>query len=297
MPEQFEMFRYLQHLRRRWRLIALACGVAVALALVAALIIPNAYTATARILIEAPAGSDPRATIAVSPVYLESLKTYEVVASGDRMFLDAVEYFKLPHLKPIDQLKRSVLQVRILHNTKLLEISVTLRDPKKAQEVALYIADQTVRLTHDLSLQGDRDLIADSQKVLNEARVHMEQTGRAWAQLAEQPVNQTTPRAAEVDAAQAEREAARAAFEEAEKRFQEVRSYVGYRADRLSVVDPGVVPERPSRPNIPLMVVAALVLALAGSLLYVTFEFNYGLGSAAAPRAVAPLARVKGLND
>ena len=39
------------------------------------------------------------------------------------------------------------------------------------------------------------------------------------------------------------------------------------------------------------------LVALAASLLYVTFEFNYRLEKSAAPRAVAPLARVKNLND
>ena len=46
------MVRYLDHLRRRWPGIAVAVGVAIALALVAAWITPAQYTATARILIE-----------------------------------------------------------------------------------------------------------------------------------------------------------------------------------------------------------------------------------------------------
>lgn len=294
---EFEMIRYLDHLRRRWRLVALACGAAVALALLAGLLIPNRYTATARILIEAPAGSDLHTAVALSPIYLESLKTYELVAASDRLFLDAIEHFKLPRKMPIDDLKRSVLKVTIPHNTKLLEISATLRDPRLAQALALYIADQTVNLTRDVSRQGDRDLIADSQKQLDEARARMEESERAWAKVAEQPVNQAAERAGTVDAAQAEREAARAAFEDAERRAQEVRSYAGYRTERLTVVDPGVVPERPSWPNIPLMLVIALAVALAGSLAYAAFELNYRLGRAAAPRAVASMARVKSLND
>jgi uncharacterized protein involved in exopolysaccharide biosynthesis len=110
-------------------------------------------------------------------------------------------------------------------------------------------------------------------------------------------VSDTARRSAEVDAAQAGREAARQAFEDAQKRVQEVRSMSGARGERLKIVDPGVVPERPSWPNIPLMLLAALLAALAGSLLYLTFEFNYRLERSAAPRAVAPLARVKTRND
>ena len=297
MPESFEMFRYLDHLRRQWRVIGVACSVAVGLALIACLIMPNRYTATARIMIDPPAGSDPRASVAVNPVYLESLKTYELMASGDRLFLDAIEHFKLPRSKPIDQLKRSVLTVRMLHNTRILEISATLSDPKQAQALALYIADEAVRLSRDVSLAGDRNLVTDAQKQWDDAHTRLEKAESAWAQVAERPVDQAAARAAQVSTVQAEREGAREAFTAAEKRLTEVRGFAGYRGERLSIIDPGVVPERPSWPNIPLIVLAALVVALAGSLLYVTFEFNYRLERSAPPRAVAPLARVKGLND
>ena len=40
---------------------------------VISLLMPREYTATARVVIEPPAGTDSRAAITVSPVYLESL--------------------------------------------------------------------------------------------------------------------------------------------------------------------------------------------------------------------------------
>jgi capsular polysaccharide biosynthesis protein len=297
MPESFEMFRYLDHLRSRWRVVAVACGVAAGLALTAALLTPTRYTATANVMIEPPAGSDLRAAMAVSPIYLESLKTYELVASGDRLFLDALDHFKLPHAKSVDKMKRSVLKVTIPRNTKVLQISATLPDAAQSQALALYIAEQTVKLTRNVSIETEHDLIEDAQKQWDEARARMEQAENAWARIAEQPVSETARRSAQVDSAQAGREAARQAFEAAEKRVQEVRAMSGARGERLKIVDPGVVPERPSWPNIPLMVLAALLVALAGSLLYLTFEFNYRLERSAAPRAVAPLARVKTRND
>jgi len=297
MPQTFEMFRYIDHLRRRWLVMAVACGAAVALALFACLFMTNQYTATARIMIDPPAGSDPRAAIAVSPIYLESLKTYELLASGDRLFLDAMDHFKLPRSKPIDRLKPSILKVQIPRSTRVLEISATLGDPQQAHSLALYIAEQTVRLTREVSIAGDSDLIADAQKQRDDARARMERAETAWARLAERPVDQDPQRAAQVDTVQAERGAARLAFEEAEKRLAQDRSYSGYRGERLKVVDPGVIPEQPSWPNTPLIVLSALLVALAASLLYVTFEFNYRLERSGPSRTVAPLARVKGLND
>jgi uncharacterized protein involved in exopolysaccharide biosynthesis len=296
MPESFELFRYLDHLRRRWPVIAVACGVAGGLALIGAFITPPRYTATARVMIEPPAGTDPRTSMAVSPIYLESLKSYELLASGDKLFADAIKHFKMARSMPIDQMKRSVLKVTMARNTRVLEIFVTLQDPALAQALALYIAEQSVKLTRDISLDTEQALDKDAEQQWTEARARMQQAENAWARLARGPASQSPDHAAEVDVAQAQRSAARLAFESAEKRLEDVRSLAGSRGERLTVIDRGVVPERPSWPKIPLMVLAALVIALAGSLLYLTFEFNYRLEKST-HRPVAPLARVKARND
>jgi uncharacterized protein involved in exopolysaccharide biosynthesis len=296
MPESFELFRYVDHLRRRWPVIAVACGVAGGLALIGGLITLPRYTATARLMIEPPAGTDPRTAMAVSPIYLESLKTYELLASGDKLFADAIKHFKMVRPMPVDQMKRSVLKVTMARNTRVLEIFVTLHDPALAQALALYIAEQTVKLARDISLETEHALDKDAEQQLTEARARMQQAENAWARLASGTASQSPEHAAEVDVAQAQRSAARLAFESAEKRLEDVRSLSGSRGERLTVIDPGVVPERPSWPKIPLMVLAALVIALVGSLLYLTVEFNYRL-ERSAPRPVAPLARVKARND
>jgi len=297
MPETLEMLRYIEHLRRRWRVIAVACAVAVGFALLVALLTPPRYTATTRIFIEPPAGTDSRIAVALSPIYLESLKSYELLASGDRLFLDAVEHFKLPRSKSVAALKSSVLKVSIPRNTRILEISATLHDPVQAQALALYIAEQTVNMARDVSRDTERELIADTQTQLEEARARIDRAERSWARVSEQPVSNSEDRTAQVGAAQAERQAAREAFEAAEKRLEDTRATSGERGERLRVVDPGVVPERPSWPNIPLILLAACLVALVASFLYLTLELNYSLEKSAAPRSLAPLARVKTGND
>jgi uncharacterized protein involved in exopolysaccharide biosynthesis len=288
MPESFEIFRYLDHLRRRWPVIAAAVGVAAALALAAGLMTPVQYTATARILIESPAAGDLRASMAVSPVYLESLKSYAILASGDRLFADAIEHLHLQRSRSIEQLKSSILKVTIPRSTRVLEIAATLPDPRQAQALAHYIAERTVALARDLALEADRDALADAQKQRDEARAQLEQSEAAPANSAAGFAN---------SARAIKGESLQLAIEAAQMHLQEVRSTAGYRAERLKIFDPGVVPERPSWPNIPLIVMAAVLVALVASLLYVTFEFTYQLEKSAAPRAVAPLARVKNLND
>jgi capsular polysaccharide biosynthesis protein len=287
MPENFEMFRFLDHLRGRWRVIAVACGTAAAIALIAAFLTPNRYTSTAHVLIEPPAGSDPRGAMAVSPIYLESLKSYELVASGDRLFLDAIDHFKLPIGGSVERLKRAVLKVTIPRNTKVLEISATLHDPAQAQALALYIAEQTVKLARDVSADTERDLLADAQKELDEAQLHL--NGLESGSTAAAP--------AESASRTVQRDAARAAVYAAVEHLVQVRSTAGGRGERLKIIDSGVVPQQPSWPNIPLMLLVAVLVALVGSLLYLTLEFNYRLERPAAPRTVAPLARVKTRND
>src|SRR6185436_5565549 len=117
----------LDRVRARWRVIAVACAVAVSLALAVSLILTKQYTAISRIVIDPPAGSDPRASMAVSPIYLESLRSYELFASSDDLFLKAVDRFGLRRdSAPIDKLKKSVLKADMLRNTKILEIHATL---------------------------------------------------------------------------------------------------------------------------------------------------------------------------
>jgi capsular polysaccharide biosynthesis protein len=286
MPESFEMFRYLDHLRRRWPVIAVAVGVAGALALVAGLLTPAQYTATARILIESPAAGDLRASMAVSPVYLESLKSYAMLASGDRLFAAAIEHLHLQRSRSIEQMKNSVLKVTIPRSTKVLEVAATLPDPRQAQALAHYIAERTVALARDLALEADRDALADAQKQQDEARTQLGQAAAA-------PVNSAAANSTRFR----KTESLQLAIEAAQMHLQEIRSTAGYRAERLKIFDPGVVPERPSSPNIPLILLVAVLMALTASLVYVTLEFNYRLEKSAAPRAVAPLARVKNLND
>jgi uncharacterized protein involved in exopolysaccharide biosynthesis len=81
-------------------------------------------------------------------------------------------------------------------------------------------------------------------------------------------------RTARHDELDSQRESALAAYETVLKRTEEIKSGVGYRGERLKILDKGIVPERPSAPNIPLHVLSALLLALSLSIGYLTFDFS-----------------------
>ncbi|MBI3698304.1 MAG: hypothetical protein HY238_26140 [Acidobacteria bacterium] len=330
MPDPFDAWQYLAHLRARWRLVAAVVAGALATSLVVSLALPKKYTARALLVIEPPAGSDPRAATAVSPIYLESLKTYEHFASSDRLFAQAVEKFQLRGNatdRPIESLKRSVLKVEIPRNTKILEVAVTLEDPRKAHAVARFLAEETVKLNRKTNRAGDDELIEEARRPAEEAarrvaeieaargrferkaptrealKAELEQlrsmrdevsrlqlsaelsgpAGRVEKLRKEAAdlnhriaAGQQTlaDRTAESDRLDAQYETAWTLREQLQKRLNDLQASAGYRAERLNLLDPGVVPERPSFPNLPLNVVAAAALGLVVSLFYLTVEFS-----------------------
>ena len=354
MSESFDVFRYTSYLGSRWRWIATSCVVAVALALAVSLAMERQYTAITQVVIEPPAGSDLRAAMTVSPIYLESLKTYEHFAAGDQLFQKAASEFQLrAHFgaRPIETIKNRVLRVGIVRNTRILEIAVTLPDAAKALAMARYLAQATVDINRTMVVEGDQDLVEGIARQERDARVNLTTVDTAWARLlAEEPVatlqaatnksgelrstvqqqmqateleiadsgerQKHLTAAQQVDARQeagdasarleemrkqlqnidrqdAEREKllalrmahrdkmeadhkdAQAALTSLDTRLREARGEAGYRGDRLKIIDPGVVPERPSSPNLPLNVAAALLLGLALPVLYLTLALSY----------------------
>lgn len=320
----------LDRLRVRWRVMAVACSVSVTLAICVSLALTKEYTAVSRIVIEPPAGSDARASMGVSPIYFESLRSYEIFAASDNLFLQAVDRFGLRRdSAPIDKLKKSVLKAELPRNTRILEIRATLPDPKTAHAFALYIAEETVKLNQELIRQGDQELTAEAEKHLADARLRVQNIEKSWGEAIRQgPVAQLT---AEIEADEAlrsmlqrdaaqsevlfesddprteryrrqfeslratiaakrkllaerlarmeelsfERSASQTGLKTAESRLQERRSALGFRGERLRIIDPGIVPERPSFPNIALNAGMALFAAAVLSALYLALELSY----------------------
>jgi uncharacterized protein involved in exopolysaccharide biosynthesis len=332
MPEQFDAYQYLSHVRSRWRLPAVMTGAAILVALIVSLLMTKQYTARVTLVIEPPAGADARAATAVSPVWMESLRTYEHFASSDQLFGQAAEKFGLRQASglPIESLKRKVLEVSIPRNTKVLEIAATLPDPQRAHQLALFLAERAVQLNRETNRGGDADLIADTKQRLAAAetklaaaqsaqsraerggrspealRSELEQLGtlqeeaqrlalsaglsagesaktraaqlRARADEIERQIESRqrllAARTNEVAGTSAEYESAWTAREEVAKHLRDLEAASGFRSERLNLLDPGVVPEKPTSPNLPLNLIAAAGLALIASFLFVTLEFS-----------------------
>jgi capsular polysaccharide biosynthesis protein len=352
MQANFDLFDFVEFLRQRWRVPAIACLVALAMSLGVSLILPKRYTASASIVIEPPGGVDSRTATAVSPVYLESLKTYERFAGSDSLFALAAERFHLDRSRGIESLKQRVLKVTKLRDTKILVIDVTLSDPQLAHGVAEYLAQQTAEISRSESLAADADLIQESQRQAADSRLALERAQKAWEgnarlesadslqadldgmhelqldvqrQLSEAQIDAAEYRervrgdtsgsggseasrdlsvaiarvaALEIQSAnlaraiaakstvmsarKAEREKSerdldlmQTQFEAAAARLRDVRASAGSRGERLRVIDPGIVPQRPTSPNLPLNILAAVFLALVISVAGLSAQFAY----------------------
>jgi uncharacterized protein involved in exopolysaccharide biosynthesis len=347
---------FARYLYQRRKFIVLTSTVAVALAGIASFLTPFKYTATASILIEPPAGNDPRGAMAVSTVYLESLKTYERFAASDSLFRQALAQLDLRSEYsgvPIESLKRRMLKVEKPKDEKILEISATLPDKRKAQQLAEYIADQTIAMNrsfenHSIAAisRDATDLVQAAQATLQQTRLKKEKFLReqpvapveeelaimadlkvraernladaqvelaaTLARIKSQPADQGSGsvtkddvaavqaqvrvleeqsrtlgrRVAETSAAlenrkqnrevlEKEMQAAQAQYEAAVNRRTELLSSESFRGERLEVIDPGVIPERPSSPNIALNLALALLASMSCSILYLAFRFAY----------------------
>jgi len=348
MAESTDAFRYIGYIRLRWRAIAASCAVAVFLALVGTLLMPRQYTATARIVIDPPAGADIRAAMTLSPIYLESLKTYERFATAGGLFQKAAERFGLRQLlgsRPIESLQKSVLRVEIVRNTRILEIAATLPDPQRAQALARFLAESTVEMNRTIVTEGAQDVVEAVAQEERRAQERLRETDAAWSRvLTTEPLDALesdlataaglrsdiqqriasaeleiaesadharranasmapstsharlqelrrqlheldrqeaeqqkllAQRLADRDKLESERKAAEAALAAMEQRLGEARGESGYRGERLRIIDPAIVPERPSSPNLPLNLGAALLLGLLLPVVYFTLEMSY----------------------
>ena len=344
MDGGFDIILFTAFVRTRWLTVLICCAVATVLAGGASLILPNRYTATASILIGPPAGLDPRAATSVSPVYLESLKTFEQIASSDSLFLRSLEHLGIRQQyagRTIESLKRSVLKVTKPVNTRVIEISTTLEDPVKAQALAQFIAEQTVVLSRSLDTRFSGDVAKEAEAIFKSAEARLKTALRASEDAAKTPgteglaaelesarelkfsvdsdlakarttvadvgsqessqsAGSARARLADIEAqdrnlaeaisttasrlellkqrhdvVDAELLAARSDFESAQAKLSDIRAAASFRGERLDVFDPGIVPQRPSSPNVPLNILAALLISGIVSVLYLAFRFGY----------------------
>jgi len=172
MADFFDPIEYLEYLRRNWKFAVIAIGTAVGLTAGASFLLPKQYTATATLVIEPPSGADPRGATAVSAIYLESLKAYEQFAASDSLFERARQKFHLeerPGSVATEALRRRVLRVTKLPDTKVLQIRATLPDRQQAQTLVQFLAEETVALNRSVENQSEAEALTQIRKQVDQA--------------------------------------------------------------------------------------------------------------------------------
>jgi uncharacterized protein involved in exopolysaccharide biosynthesis len=106
---------------------------------------------------------------------------------------------------------------------------------------------------------------------LDELQREVESLDRQMAEK-EKLLAQRSARRDQLDAQQKSDQAALAAVE---TRLRDTRNDLGYRGERLTIIDTGVVPERPSSPNTPLNIALATLLGLLFPLVYLALVLNF----------------------
>jgi uncharacterized protein involved in exopolysaccharide biosynthesis len=365
MRDGFDALEFAGYVHTRWRRILICCATALLLSGVGSLLLPKRYTATASLLIEPPAGQDPRGATAVSPVYLESLRTFEHVASSDTLFLQALDRLHIRERysgTSIESLKRGVLEVSKPVNTRIIRIGATLPD---AKELARYVAEQTVALTRSLDDQSAAETIRETQLAFDRAGIRFRNAekaldefvtkqedgalttevdsagelkyqvdrdlGNARAELADyssreafgaadpsgwnaRQISSARARIADLEAQDrnlertigtkgalldrltqrresldSELRSARSDFETSRTKLGDLKASAAFRGERLELLDPGIVPERPSAPNVPLNMLVALLLSMTASVAWLAIRFGYERMSSARSERVYSL--------
>lgn len=340
MADSFNLFEYLRYLNNQRRWLVAAVGVAAAVALVISLMLAPRYTATTRLIIEPPAGTEARVPQVVTPQYLESLRTFESLATSDSLFERAMERFGLRKESPgraVESWKKSTLRSGLIRNTRVLEIAITLPDARKAHGMALFLAEQTIAASRDLHRSADDEMVADAQDSLVQAQKSFDEAearlasilrlanqealndeiesllklrNRVERKLVDASVNEAggagrrsaDSAAARVKVLRSEldavkksladtnarlaawkeqnrpvvekHKAALARLESARKRVEDTRAIAGLRGERLRLIDAGIVPERPSSPNVALNVIGAAMFALVAALAYLSLRYG-----------------------
>ncbi len=171
----------------RWRFVVAAVAAAALLTFTVSEFLPRKYTATATVIIDPPGSNDPRAALVVNPTYLDSLRTFERYFTSDTLFQQAAQRFHLDGGKAgISALRNSVLKVSVEHETRVLEVSATLSNPRDALALVQYITQESIHASRDEAQAGDRDTVANVTEEYESARVRFEKARAEWELAAQQ---------------------------------------------------------------------------------------------------------------
>ena len=252
--------------RKRW---GIAAGTATAMLVAAALflIAPKQYEATARLAIadfhlqESVTGDSGRETFAA---LVSSRATYAALVSSQTIAQRIVEEQGLEQsldMTPTDLLEE--LNVELLPNTALVELSIELRDPQLAVDVVTAFAEGAEEISRRVN-EADRErvkgMLADQ---LAAADAELDRLEAEIAEL-QTPPDGNSPLLKRLES---EFDTALAIRSDIARRLKSSEITVASQIAELILVDPPVFPEEPSGPGFLAVLGGAMFLGLILSVL------------------------------
>ena len=165
----------------RWRFVLTVMASAAVIACAVSEILPRRYTSTATVVIAPPATSDMRTFAAVNPAYLDSLRTFENFFTSDMLFLEAARRFHIDvRNRDIDTVRGNILRVKQEHETRILEVSVTLPDAAAASKMLHFITDQSIAASGEQAVAADLESMNALNAELDRARQDLARARTEW---------------------------------------------------------------------------------------------------------------------
>ncbi len=216
------------------------------------------------------------------------------IADRDKAQTVRIEELRAEARRRVQQAEAASIELAKGGSTEglLEEVQALIDSRSMLQEEIFYAQDLRAELAREGSRQSvgpetsearrdaPGEALAAAQERLARLRSQMSELDREIATKRRTLTSMETRR----EAGDAERSTAWAVLKEAEARLELAQATVAARGERLQVIDPGVVPERHTSPNIPLNLIVALLFGAIASLVYLTIEFSLVLRKAESRR-------------
>lgn len=168
MPSPFDLNSYLRALAARWKSIVAVTLGAAAIAFAVSMVLPSTYEATVLMTIQ-PGIAGASNPAAMSPAYLDSLRSYEQWLQSDGLVSQLLQSQKIEDYS-VESFRRSALRVNLGKGTRTLTVSVRMTDPKRAHEAAVKLAEMAVAANNGVARAETEQARAAADREVEEAR-------------------------------------------------------------------------------------------------------------------------------
>lgn len=249
-----ELRAYLAILWRRKGVIAVTVAVTVIVTVIGTLMMTPIYVASTTLRV-ATAASGPVEAVRYDVIYADRLmNTYTKIATSRPVLQELTQKLGLDTPPQIE--------LEILANTELMQITVEDQNPILAAEAANTLAEILTAQNRELSTGGGKT----AQEILSEQLAQMEDELNQARREYESLVVQLPEDSKRITAASRAIELKEQVYTTLLNQYERARVAEAVRANTVSIVEPAVVPQTPSKPRQELNIALGVMVGLVGGL-------------------------------